>query len=993
MRPSEDVLASFYDLADLDENKRFNAIISILDACKSNGEYCIERLIGGLASSRAAARLGYATALTHALSTFANDWPAKALFELADNKLDLNKAVADELAERELIILDKHRYFAMACSQSLAMLSKQLDRRTFEKTIWTRVKGRVCKVLESSTPEWMFFALLIRDTFKRTDGCAEGILARELLNAAREADNFNLIYSNIVQKWLQSGDSHKVFERSFEFVSEILSEDNLEPSELIVIFSPNLIANLRTLRKSHEYRFYGSIVESILEGLEKVNELLKSLSSGKWKRSELLTLLDNIDSTGGGNFDEYLRGKLRITEKIIAQLDRKGVDSIVKKALNTGGWSVRRIASIFPVWSENVREEVLVKLVKSETRSEEKAAKSARNTCGQVKHCSGLRVNALEFSRIGFGLQEIAIGTVVRPVSNDSSFRVHTTLCKCVDSMFVVNVRAGRSVKVALSEANENMLRNVLNTCAKKIKLPSSESRSLIVLALILNLWSITCPDEEQRKGYLKGVAEVVSIGKKLSKENTDEPYSVLIDLLLSLLSRPHRYHRTLVHFVFASILPQLNIQNLLHIFETLSLPDDEMMTDEKDQEDDSEDLMSIEDQHVDSGDEQNEENEDTDDSEGSQLDSELESSGSDGEVEDEQVDEEFKGKLKAALGDAAMPSDAEDDDDKGSIESTVSDETMFRLDAGLAAVFRERMKGTRKASASTLEQIHQFRMKCFDLLLFVVSHEEGGKFTADFILPLLRIARESLQKKNGEVVFNKATSLLEIIVKHKKGDVSEKKAMKLLKKMIVASSQIVNPVLRTLVGTISSFLFSTAYNVETQTVSEKMLSQAEELFSSYMTQTDNQILSELATAPLFKYPWVFTSFLPRIIDYAFNDEIRIYRRAKESKANEKLWKKVAKKIAGHMHSYLSALNADDAKPRFFALAVKLLIAFAGVASPERKRQLSEELDGDLCSLCENEDLWKAGGTMKRFNSASQTICGRNTLAALRQARVLINAF
>lgn len=67
----------------------------------------------------------------------------------------------------------------------------------------------------------------------------------------------------------------------------------------------------------------------------------------------------------------------------------------------------------------------------------------------------------------------------------------------------------------------------------------------------------------------------------------------------------------------------------------------------------------------------------------------------------------------------------------KGSIESTVSDETMFRLDAGLAAVFRERMKGTRKASASTLEQIHQFRMKCFDLLLFVVSHEEGGKFTA----------------------------------------------------------------------------------------------------------------------------------------------------------------------------------------------------------------------------------------------------------------------
>uniref|UniRef100_A0A914RYF2 Uncharacterized protein n=1 Tax=Parascaris equorum TaxID=6256 RepID=A0A914RYF2_PAREQ len=181
----------------------------------------MERLISGLASSRAAARLGYTTALTHALSASANDWPAKALFELVDRKSDLrNKAVADELAERELAIADKYRYFAMACSQSLALLSKQLDRDSFEKTIWRRVRDRVGK--ETLKRDVNFFSddgkLNLEERnyedviniLKRTDGCAEGILARELLYAAREADTFNLIYSNIVEKWLQSGDSHKV---------------------------------------------------------------------------------------------------------------------------------------------------------------------------------------------------------------------------------------------------------------------------------------------------------------------------------------------------------------------------------------------------------------------------------------------------------------------------------------------------------------------------------------------------------------------------------------------------------------------------------------------------------------------------------------------------------------------------------------------------------------------------------------------------------------
>uniref|UniRef100_A0A0M3JH61 Nucleocapsid protein n=1 Tax=Anisakis simplex TaxID=6269 RepID=A0A0M3JH61_ANISI len=95
--------------------------------------------------------------------------------------------------------------------------------------------------------------------------------------------------------------------------------------------------------------------------------------------------------------------------------------------------------------------------------------------------------------------------------------------------------------------------------------------------------------------------------------------------------------------------------------------------------------------------------------------------------------------------------------------------------------------------------------------------------------------------------------------------------------------------------------------------------------------------------------------------------------------------------LSSHAHTYLTALNVEDAKPRFFASLIKLLTAFGGiVTSSKEKQQLNEALGDDLKVLMGNTELWKNGGTMKRFNSASQTICGRSTLAALKQLSAVI---
>uniref|UniRef100_A0A8R1TMS7 Uncharacterized protein n=1 Tax=Onchocerca volvulus TaxID=6282 RepID=A0A8R1TMS7_ONCVO len=91
---SKELLDRFYDLADFNQNTRHNAVIAILDEFEQNGPYLMERLIAGLASSRAAARLGYTNALIIILSSFGKDWPIEMLFKIADEKLPLNKTVS-----------------------------------------------------------------------------------------------------------------------------------------------------------------------------------------------------------------------------------------------------------------------------------------------------------------------------------------------------------------------------------------------------------------------------------------------------------------------------------------------------------------------------------------------------------------------------------------------------------------------------------------------------------------------------------------------------------------------------------------------------------------------------------------------------------------------------------------------------------------------------------------------------------------------------------
>ncbi|KAL4003452.1 DNA polymerase phi family protein [Acanthocheilonema viteae] len=866
---SKELLDKFYDLADFDEHTRHSAVIAILDGFEQDSSYLMERLMSGLASSRAAARLGYTNALAIILSSFGKDWPVKVLFELADEKLPLNKAenhgsilgqhlfhlamvnsnayneALSEIAKREMSLAEKQSGLAYSATNLLAQCANKLREKKFAKDFWPLVKKDVIKPLDSINPEWFYFALHVTEKhsntlkaevsflsasgelyisdkdydaviniLKKATGFAENELILKLLMLAQASKNFETVYSKIVGKWLYHGDLHRVISRALPFINTMLQQIDFETDELVAIFSPEFVRLVRSVRKSNEFRFLFSTIEAILLILK------ESLTAKEWTSTNIAKLLNSFDCVGSGNFDEFIGGNVKITEKILLRF-HDNVHDIVLEALTECGWRLRRITHVFPHWPTSTQGHVLKLLFKHGKWTEE-----TRNA-----------------------------------------------FCSSIASLFIVSVRAGRNVTTIYKDEHQKLLQKLIKKQDTGVELPVV-NETLSVFMNMLTLWIATASVPNERHSYLKDLTETAAIGEKMAEDDSSDSIAVLNDLLLSLLSRPHRYHRSVIHYVFASFVPRMKLENLLQILQTINLSNEELMqekdTSESDDENDK-DENSYE--NSEQSNEENEVNGNITDQHEETDESEFEEK----EDEESEVDEDFVNSLKIALGSAAARSD--DDSDKDSLSSTVSDETMFRLDEGLAAVFRKRMKNSRALSAFLIEQAQQFRAKCFDLLLIAVSHQEGTYKTVDLILPLVECAQQALRRKDGELTFKKAANLLEIIIKHKKSELNEKNAIKLLDELVLKTSQTINPIMRNILGNVASFLFSGCYDAKENVVAASMRLKVIELLEKYMNDSKNQILSEIVTAPFIKYPHALLSELPRIIEFAFDENIRAFQR------------------------------------------------------------------------------------------------------------------
>ncbi|XP_067140370.1 myb-binding protein 1A-like protein [Centruroides vittatus] len=190
------ILDSFYKLTDVNKTTRFKAVENVLNTLQRSKEdntsdisYCLQRLIKGLASSRKAARQGFAVMLTELLRKF----PSVSLDEilsLISKHLSIN---GDKMEKRNHIIgqiiafavivrsgkfkenlekmnevitclqnLQKKNYMKLIVNKLLVNIFNQVDDDCFKQYIWPHLQDDLKIGWEDCTPDtlWLLFTCM-----------------------------------------------------------------------------------------------------------------------------------------------------------------------------------------------------------------------------------------------------------------------------------------------------------------------------------------------------------------------------------------------------------------------------------------------------------------------------------------------------------------------------------------------------------------------------------------------------------------------------------------------------------------------------------------------------------------------------------------------------------------------------------------------------------------------------------------------------------------
>lgn len=260
---------------------------------------------------------------------------------------------------------------------------------------------------------------------------------------------------------------------------------------------------------------------------------------------------------------------------------------------------------------------------------------------------------------------------------------------------------------------------------------------------------------------------------KKSAGEEDVDASEVMVEILLSFLSKPSVLLRKLAQQVFASFVDTITGRGLEATFGVLetkeSLGGQQELFD-REEEDDAE-------MERDLGDDDDELDSDVEvvDAEEMDLDDEEEDSESEDDDDDNNDDEDEASetevsKLEAALSEALGAHKATDDNDS---DSDMDDEAMLALDEHLVKIFKQRnqvssgQKSKKQESKHAKETITNFKNRVLDLLdIFAKSPRARDEVTisSKMLIPLLKCIRTTGNKQVAEraaaVIRNYANTL-----------------------------------------------------------------------------------------------------------------------------------------------------------------------------------------------------------------------------------------
>jgi DNA polymerase phi len=265
------------------------------------------------------------------------------------------------------------------------------------------------------------------------------------------------------------------------------------------------------------------------------------------------------------------------------------------------------------------------------------------------------------------------------------------------------------------------------------------------------------------------GEADVVPVLEDLelcyqSWKKSEDASVMLVEILLSFISKPSAVYRKIAQQVFEAFSSQLDadgLQSMLDILEKsenlsgqqelFEQADDAEEDGESGSDEDASDVEMI-DGEVGSDVEVDSDVEVVDDEESgdSEDDSDEEADAEDADLED------FENKLALALK-TQMPTEGDSDFD----ESDMDDDQMMALEGHLTTIFTERKKNTsnkKKDNKDAKENIVNFKNRVLDLLTIFAKQEHTNKLTLDLVLPMITLIKTTTSKQ----ISDKAYGLLQ---------------------------------------------------------------------------------------------------------------------------------------------------------------------------------------------------------------------------------------
>lgn len=390
-----------------------------------------------------------------------------------------------------------------------------------------------------------------------------------------------------------------------------------------------------------------------------------------------------------------------------------------------------------------------------------------------------------------------------------------------------------------ITKAKDKSLGTMEKLLKKAKKADDGEKAPLQALALLYSLVIFQLYNGEPEAisifDELKVCYDKLIRNRKEEEEEDDaEASEVLVELLLSFISKPSALLRRVAQHVFSAFMDNVTAGGLKLMTDVLESseslrgqqemfdqePEDGEQLEEDGEEGSDSDELDSDVEIIDVGVEGGGDDDDDDDEE-----EEDEEEEDDDEGEDDAEVKKLEEALAKALGTRRLDEAAAEDEEESDSDADMTDSEMMELDDKLVEIFKHRKKQPNKKQEQkeAKETMVNFKSRILDLLDIYVKKQASNPLAFQLLLPLLQLmrttrARQLAEKAHGIILaFSKAAKKVDAAA----ADVKASAQLKLLKAIHGEAAQDPSHMFAKGASTASLLVASSAYRVDKESIAK----------------------------------------------------------------------------------------------------------------------------------------------------------------------------